>query len=193
MGFIRSERDLFEWVCEAIEELEKSFTQGEALAGFWNISDDQQSPKTETHCQNVLWPLLRLVLERAGIPVVAIEERYVGPNRCDYWIEYPRANLEPLRVEVELKVARIGYGPAALIDPVEEQLWDRYLRPTNCRHGIFIVLWFRDGARYGGPTYWDNREQLASQIRQRCDAVSLSNQVSIASYVIDLTAPYRLR
>lgn len=194
MGVIRNERDLFEWVCEAIEELEKIFSQGEAVAGFWNvIASNSESPKTETHCQNVLWPLLRFVLQRSGIPTVEIEERYVGANRCDFWIEYPRAGLEPLRVEIELKVARNNYGNADLIDPVENQLWDRYLRPTNCRHGVFIVLWFRDGNRYNGPSAWTNREALASQIRERCNVVSLANQVSLASYVLDMTAPYRRR
>ena len=190
LGVILNERDLFEWVCQAIEELQAGLEQcGEGVAGFWkgNI------PHHEAWCQNVLWPLLRLTLQRSDVTVAEGEEKSIGPNRCDFWVEYPRSGTASFRVGVELKVARKGYGPEELVRPVETQLWEKYLRPTGCRHGIFIVLWYRDSQRYHGPVHWENRDALAAILHKTCADLALQHRVSLTSYVIDLTTPFRKR
>jgi hypothetical protein len=190
LGVILNERDLFEWVCRAIEEVQEGLEQrGEGVAGFWKGN----TPHHETWCQNVLWPLLRLTLQRSDITAVEGEEKFIGANRCDFWVEYPRSGASSFRVGVELKVARKGYGPKELVHPVETQLWEKYLRPTGCRHGIFIVLWYRDNKRYHGPLHWENRDALAAVLRQTCVDLALQYRVSLASYVIDLMTPFRQR
>jgi hypothetical protein len=188
LGVILSERDLFEWVCQAIEEVQEGLERrGEGVAGFWKGN----TPHIETWCQNVLWPLLRLTLQRSDVTAVEGEEKFIGPNRCDFWVEYPRSGAASFRVGVELKVARNGYGPEELVRPVETQLWEKYLRPTGCRHGIFIVLWFRDNQRYRGPIHWENRDTLSEALRKTCEELAQEHRVSLTSYVIDLTTPFR--
>jgi hypothetical protein len=185
-GAVRHERDLFECVCQAVEEVQEALERrAEGVAGFW----DPDGPKPEPECQNVLWPLLRAALRRLG--VVAVEERFIGTNKCDFWVEYPRPGAEPFRVAVELKVARKRYGHTALVDPVETQLWHDYLRPSGSRHGVFVVLWFRDGVRYGWPKQWANKDALAATVAARCKVVAIDHQVELTSYVIDLTTPFR--
>lgn len=186
LAVVLSERDLFEWVCQALEEIKRRLEQqAEGVAGFWN--EDQ--PKMEPECQNVLWPLLRLALQRLGI--VEVEEKFIGPNKCDFWIEYPRPSEDSFRVAVELKTARLGYGPRELIDPVETQLWEKYLRPSGVRHGIFIELWFCDDKRYRGPEHWTTKDSLVDELRGKCEAVAMAHDLSLASYVIDVTTPFR--
>lgn len=122
LGVVLNERDLFEWVCQAIDEVQGALElRGESVAGLWN--GDQ--PKSEPECQNVLWPLLQLTLQKSTITAVEGEEKSIGPNRCDFCIEHPRMRKQPLRVAIELKTARMNYGPGKLIDPVETQLWER--------------------------------------------------------------------
>jgi hypothetical protein len=141
-GILRDDRDLFEVVCQTIEEIQEEVERrGEGVSAFWNGHE----PKTEPECQNVLWPRLRDKLARLG--VTGVEERYIGPDKVDFWIELQRGSSLPLRTALELKNARKGYGESELVEPIETQLWEKYLRPTNCRFGIFMVLWFRDPNR----------------------------------------------
>ena len=97
-GILRDDRDLFEVVCQAIEEIQEELEKrGEGVAAFWNGNE----PKTEPDCQNVLWPRLRDKLARLGVS--GVEERYIGPNKVDLWIELQYGTNPPLRVALELK------------------------------------------------------------------------------------------
>jgi hypothetical protein len=134
-----------------------------------------------------------LTLQKSGIAVVAGEEKVIRKNRCDFWVEYPRRGAPPFRVGIELKIARKQYGPNELIQPVESQLWQKYLRPSGSRHGIFIVLWFRDNQRYQGPKLWTSKAVLAEELNKKCGDKAKTRQVSLTSYVIDVTTPFRER
>jgi hypothetical protein len=185
-GVVSSERDLFEWVCEAIEEIKDSVElRADWVAGFWNGNH----PKEEPACQNVLWPSVKEKLMNLGI--ANIEEKFIGANKCDFWALFPRKDAAPYQVAVELKVARNKYDKAELIDPIEEQLWKKYLNPEKCGYGVYVVLWFKDGKRYRGPKSWKTIQDLARDIDVRSKVVANDHRVSIASYVIDLTTPYR--
>ena len=188
LGVIHNEQDLLEWVCQAIEKIQDSLEQrAEGVAGFW----DSDTPKEEPDCQNVLWPRIKSELDRFGI--VDVEEKFIGRNRCDFWVEYPRPGESSFRVAVELKTARKSYGPTRLLNPVDTQLWKKYLRPTTCRHGIYIVLWFRDTKRYDWPKKWSDKRALEKDIQTKCKEVADAYQVILAPYVIDLTTLPRKR
>ncbi len=182
---IRDERDLFEAVCEAIEEIERELGCGEGVAGFWDGSE----PKAETACQNMLWPRIRDKLRSYGLST--IEERYVGNTRADLWVEYPRPGEDPLAVVVELKIARSKKQREWLVKSVRSQLWGKYLSPTGHRHGIHIVLWFREPGRYEHPKTWPSREALAKEIQSKCGELEIAHRLRLRSYVLDVTKPYR--
>ena len=186
LGVIHNEQDLFEWVRQALEKIQDSLEQrAEGVAGFW----DGDTPKEEPDCQNVLWPRIKSELDKFGI--VDVEEKFIGPNRCDFWVEYPRPGESSFRVAVELKTARKSYGPTRLLNPVDTQLWKKYLRPTRCQHGIYIVLWFRNAKRYDWPKHWSDKKALEKDIQTKCKEVADAHQVILAPYVIDLTTPPR--
>lgn len=186
-GVANREVDLFSWVCQAVEDLKDAMEKrGESVAGFW----DQNRPKAEPECQGVLWPLLKLKLETYQIAEVSSPERLIGTNWCDFWVEIPRIGEQPLRVGIELKTAREGYGQADLVDPIDGQLCGKYLLPSACNHGIYVVLWFRK-QEYDFPKHWTSPTELARELDQKCKEVQSSCGVRIASSVIDLTSPYR--
>jgi hypothetical protein len=186
LGAISSNRDLFEWVCESIEEIKESLElRAEWVAGFWNGN----APKQEPECQNVLWPTVKQKLLNLGIS--HIEEKYIGSNKCDFWVVLPGKETFPFQVAVELKVARVGYDRSELVDPIEEQLWKKYLYPEKCHYGIYIVLWFKDNERYKGPERFQSIEELLKEVEDRCKTVASAQRVSITPYVIDLTTAYR--
>jgi hypothetical protein len=187
---VQTENDLFETTREAIESLKKDFRTGTSIAGFWNTADDP-APKHEAECQNVLWPLLSKHLESYGVR--GVEEEVVNENFADFRIDYPRANQDPLSTFIELKVARKGYGASELVHPIETQLYDEHLRPSGCTHGIFVVLWFKDPERYDYPTSWGDVDALRNDIRSKAEEIQSQYGVTIAAYVLDMTAGYRER
>jgi hypothetical protein len=185
MGIVRNERDLFEWVCQAIEDEKASLEQGEQVGGYWR----GDKPQTEPICQNIMWPAIGRRLSNLG--VVEIEERYVGPNKVDLWVVKADEQGQQLEVFLELKVAREDYGCSQLIDPIEEQLWERYLKPAARQFGIYIVLWFKDGDRYPYPTVWSTKEEFEQELRFNCCRLEEDMGVCTACYVIDMTAAIR--
>lgn len=191
-GIVFSERDLFEWTCQAIEDVkEGAEKRAEQVHGYWNRHNEQWEPATEPECQNVLWPRIRDRLSHLGI--VGIEEKQIRADRADFWIEKPGEMSQPLHVAVELKVARKYYGRSRLIAPIGTQLYEQYLYPSGCRHGIYAVLWFKDNERYPYPTGWATPEELMEELNHCKREVMNEHHVDLACYVIDMTTPARLR
>jgi hypothetical protein len=214
---IRSEGDLLEVLLQVLEDLQKDFEEGRAVAGFWNpvsTKDDAYSepgpnsvarveePKDETDCQNVLWGLVRPRLRAYG--VTDIEEDFVGKNRADLRLDYVEAGRRSERVFLELKVAHKGYtfGPGTqnnLFDPIEDQLYEKYLRPTGVKHGIYAVIWPKDPGRYAWPRFssgsygkrYESPKAFQQALSERADAVNREYGVAIETVVLDITTEYR--
>jgi len=185
MGMVREERDLFEWVCQAIEDEKECLEHGEQVGGYWKGDE----PQTEPICQNVLWPAVKRRLSNLG--VVGVEEKYVGPNKVDLWVVKIGEHNQHLQVFLELKTARRDYARSELIDPLEEQLWRKYLEPTAKRFSIYVVLWFKDESRYPYPTDWLTKEEFEQELQDRCADLAGEHGIYVACYVIDMTAPIR--
>ncbi len=185
MGIVHVERDLFEWVCQAIEDEKTSLEQGEQVGGYWK--DDE--PQTEPICQNIMWPAVKRRLSNLGI--VGVEERYVGPNKVDLWVVKVDEHNQHLEVFLELKTAREGYSHDKLIDPLEKQLWRKYLKPAAKRFGIYVVLWFKDEDRYPYPTDWSAKEEFEQELRDYHAILTVKHEVQVAYYIIDMTASIR--
>lgn len=191
LGVVLNERDLFEWVCYVIEDVkEGAEKRGEQVDGYWNSLGDRWEPKPEPGCQNVLWPAVKGRLSNLGI--VGIEERLIRTGKADFWVEKATRGEQAFRVAIELKVARKGYGPKRLVEPLRTQLWQQYLEPSGCRHGVYIVLWFKDYKRYHYPRGFATPEHLLEKLNQCRDQLIAERSVDIACYVIDMTTPTRL-
>lgn len=184
LGIVRNERDLFEAVRLAIEDEKESIERGEQVGAYWL----DRKPKEEPICQNILWPPIKRRLTDLG--VVGVEEKYVGPNKADFWVLKPDKQSEELQVFVELKVARKGYTSRDLIEPVETQLWQKYLKPARKQFGIYVVLWFK-GERYEHPRIWAQIDDFEEELQRDCARVANEHCISLACYVIDMTAPIR--
>jgi hypothetical protein len=190
MGLVCSDRDLNEWVSEALEDVQNGLElRGEGVAGFWNRTGGSREPKIEDDCQNVLWNYLKPRLDRLGL--IGIEEKFIGPDREDLMI-VKKSPDESYKTILELKVARKGYSVDKLVDPLETQLWDLYMRREECRFGIFIVLWCKCGD-YDYPAGWETKEKLLADLRDRAARVKQRFGASITCFVVDLTADFRTR
>jgi hypothetical protein len=188
---VQSEKDLFEATCEAIESLDDDFRSGQGIAGFWDTDGEPDTPKHEAQCQNGLWPRLRDRLRAYGVR--GVEEEVINENFADFRIDYLRPHKAPLSTFIELKVARKEYSTSDLVGPIEDQLYDEHLRPSGCSHGIFVVLWFKKSDGYDYPTKWDDAGALRDDLEARAEEVQSRYGVTIATYVLDVTAGFRRR
>lgn len=182
---VHTEADLWECVRDAVAGIQRELGIGEGVRGFW----EGDEPKFEVDCQNVLWPRLRDKLRNWG--VTAVEERLVGRDECDFWVEAPVAGDSNLAVAIELKVARRSYGRPQLIDSMETQLWEQYMEPTGRLHGLHIVLWFKEEERYPYPTQWDAPDDLLADLTAKADELMNEHGAYVAPHVLDVTAPAR--
>lgn len=196
-GVVLTERDLFEWVCQAIEDVKDGLeNRAEQVHGYWNRTQrrdqpDEWRPKTEPECQNVLWPTIQSRL--SNLNIVGVEEHLVRADRADFWVEKPNSSAQPFRVIVELKTAREDYGHRELIEPIESQLWQQYLCPNDCKYGIFIVLWFKDESRYPHPRNWGTLDEFEQELSRFKEQVENSHNIHLACYAIDMTTSARIR
>lgn len=189
LGMVNNDHDLLTWVGFALEELRGEFLAGQAVAGFRHDSE----PNSEPQCQNVLWPLLAKTIDAYGLPTVTIEEFAAGPDRCDVCVVMVKpggSGPVRLRVLIELKVARRGYGRRELVDPIENQVWEQYLRRLGCRKAVYVVLWFRS-AGYPEPAAWSSATELEAELTTECNRVNDAHAVTIAPCVLDVSARFR--
>lgn len=179
---IKTEADLWEAVCDALEELKRGFEQGGYSSNpYW----EGDAPKLEPGCHESLWPLLKEKLGNLGVSQV--EEKLIRPNILDFQLEKPlEGNQDNLKVCIELKVARRSYGRNRLVDPIETQLWKRYMRPERSQHGIYIVLWFKS-ENYPYPKDFESIDELLKLLRNRRDDLKARERIQIEPYVIDMT------
>jgi hypothetical protein len=179
---VKSEVGLWEVICEALDELQRSYQQGGYSTNpYW----EGYAPKLELGCHEILWPLLKEKLDRLGVSQV--EERLIRPNILDFQIEKPiEGNQENLKVCIELKIARKGYGETRLLEPIEHQLWEKYMRPEQCQHGFYIVLWFKT-EDYPYPKAFETPGDLLVALRAKCHELGNRVRNQIEPYVIDMT------
>lgn len=176
----RDEGDLCTTICELLEDLKGDLECGNMNTAFWADAKNEKL-KTEIECQTILWPLVRQKIQAFRLPVVANDETHVGPDRCDLSVQHPSPDLPPLTVPAELKMAPSSKGAAWLVDPIETQLWETYMRPLRVQHGIFIVLW--TGTSPAFPTIPDLQAAHAQVIKR----LKQTQNIHIKSIVIDLT------
>lgn len=180
---VKTEYGLWEAINEALEEIQRSYQQGGYSTNpYWK----GRAPKLEPRCHEILWPLLKEKLDRLGVSQV--EERLIRPNILDFQVEKPiEGNLENLKVCIELKVARKDYGEARLVGPIKHQLWEKYMSPEQCQHGIYIVLWFRT-EEHPYPKAFETPGDLLVDLQAKCHELRNRERIQIEPYVIDMTS-----
>lgn len=190
---VRDGRDLATAVVAALDEIQAELRAGEGVAGFWNepsptgTPNPAYDPKKEEGCQGVLWPRLRAKLAAYGVRTV--EERFIGPNRADLLIEAETLGGGRATTIIEAKVARLGYGPAALVRPVRTQLYDDYLSRLGVEHGVYLVFWFK-GGHYDGPRGWPSPDRLLRDVQEKADTL-VPMGARVESVVLDVSGPWR--
>jgi hypothetical protein len=173
---VRGARDLQEVILESLESLQASL-QGEtpATPDLWDeVSKGKFRPKDENRLSDYIKRHLEGDLRGRG--VVSLREveirRDVGAGtgeRTDVHVTglvegVVPGTLDQVRVIIEVK----GSWHARVNTAMESQLVNRYLKDNECRHGIYLVGWYRcdqwdtNDGRLGA-----SRKETAEELRER--------------------------
>jgi len=139
----RSARDLFELVCDRLDDLKFDLEQGDA-----SEASILQGVSKETDMRN--WFANRLrdnTLHRYSVPP---EEELADATRPDLRIHAPAVDAP---VTIELKIADKWTGPE-LSERLHNQLVGQYLRDVRSKFGIYLLVW-------RGPEvkkHWEDQE-----------------------------------
>ncbi len=187
---IESEEDLFNEVKDVLEKVIKhNIEKRRWIAPFWNkykkLKIDEKkieipsSPKKETDIQPTIWVFLQELLLKKGITI--IKESDEGIGSLDFRCVYNTPNGEILNVAIEFKIAH----HKKLKDGILKQL-PAYLESMRAKHGIFLVLWFRDAkGKYFNEPKGYSFEETKEYFDQLSEKVSSEKDLKIDSIFID--------
>jgi hypothetical protein len=150
LRLVDNEEQLLEVVLDSLRRLEQEL-QGEnpAAPDLWNqLKDGRCYPKDETALSDYIARHLRRDVQAGGIVAnreVEIRRGEGGASgeRTDIHVDATASGRRPeeyqtLRVVVEIK----GCWNRGLMKDMEDQLRNRYLHESQCRHGLYLVGWF---------------------------------------------------
>ena len=204
-SLVRSPTELVAVLLRALEEINLDL-QGETPSApeLWNLPTSARDqtpirPKDENHLTD--WLKRRLKEKVSGRGIVALREVEIrrGEGIAGAKAHGERTDLhvigivngpdnhrfEEVRVIVEVK----GCWHDDLQTAMESQLAERYLNDNDCRHGLYVVFWFKCGQwdisdwRNSGTPSWTAAEATGVFVAQ---AAAVSNDVlEIRSFVLN--------
>jgi hypothetical protein len=150
---VNNGEDLLEVTIESLKRLQAEFTSETSIApSFWDkTSDNRFRPKDEPTISDMVKRFLQddLVRKHAVVNREVEIQRPLGSGKgpaTDIHISAfaGRGRLteeSPLKAVIEVK----GCWHPDLKTAIEDQLVGKYLRGTDCLHGIYLVAWFDAG------------------------------------------------
>ncbi len=163
-GLVRDASELQELLLDTLMQLEQDL-QGETPAApdlwdqvVWTRGQEKFKPKDENHFSDWVKRNLESAIDDRGV-IVAREvqiRRGEGSGTGEQTDIHVTAvvpgvtegDYEPIRVIIEAK----GCWNPDLRTAMKDQLIDRYLKDSDCRHGIYLVGWY-DCDQWDGEDY----------------------------------------
>lgn len=185
---IRTEKDLYDIAAKTIEDVLKHHIDTRRwIEPFWDgerkihIKGQEiivpQSPKNEMKIQPTLHVMLDMALTPIGIHV--IRESNEGVGLLDFKFLYTTNDKIPLAVGVEFKVAH----HQEIKKGITRQL-PAYLKSIRSKHGIYVVMWFKDSKYFREPQKRD-KEQMSIWLTDEAKIISAELDLTISSCLID--------
>jgi hypothetical protein len=200
---IRNDADLLDAVLEALNNAQQVLQAATPLATLlWNHtsrcvpgSSSTCRPKTEDEISDFLDHMISSAVSGAvvnrEVQVTRLQTSGVG-QRADLVVQAQAANQlgRVLRVVIEVK----GCWNKEIVDALERQLAERYLRQWPGSAGLFLVAWF-DPAHGYKPGNWrsdpirGNRERLRADLHDRAAQAAEAYARAVGAVVLDCSMP----
>jgi hypothetical protein len=194
---VESDEQLLDVVLESVGRLQAELHGELASVGdLWNSQKADWWPKQEEDVSDYITRFLRRDLTECGVIVnreVQIRRGRRGEmpgQNTDIHVDSASAETTqatpygPISLVIEVK----GSWNDGVIDDMEYQLRNRYMRNSNCRIGLYVVAhfkakrWIATDSRRAKSDAW-NIEELRRQLVKK--ATELSGSMLIRSFVLD--------
>jgi hypothetical protein len=193
---VRNGKELSDAVLASLARLQKLLQGDTPLAPLlWNVERDQRGgrPKGEDRLSDFVLHHLRRdlpgsVIDRE-VQVRNLRESGIG-ERTDLKVETRTADGSPLVLIIETK----GCWNVDLMNALENQLQERYLKALGAAHGIYLVGWFGcdfwlDGPKKGACLrHAESAAALESALARQARRLS-TDRCRIAAMVLDVAHP----
>lgn len=166
---VKSSGQLLEVVLESLERYQEKYRRRHDLVNsVWNIEYKQQKlvraqPREEPALSDALKGHLEDDLRGRGILVNReVEIKPLAPT--DLLIEVKRQGTKITEEHYSVVIEVKGCWNPHLESDMDTQLAGRYLKETNCRHGLYVVGWFHCDE-------WDKDDRRRSKPNKRICAM----------------------
>lgn len=178
---INNEDDLLEVIIESLNRLQKNLIAAENQF-LWN----DKKPKDESSISDYI----KIHLEKDVLKRKIIVNREVQINKkdkTDIRIDAILNNDKQLTVIIEVK----GCWNNGLETSMENQLVQKYLKHSSCKHGIYLVVWFLcdkwdDGDYRKGSVKKFTLEKLKDMLCEQAEKLSSENYINVKPFVLDV-------
>jgi hypothetical protein len=189
LRLVRNGDELLALVIDALHRIEGRI-QSEGLVQFlWDkVGKDSFRPKDENALSDFVRSFLDDELKRRGVVVnreVEIRRGEETDIHVDAIVPGQTGQFDKVSVVIETK----GCWHREVLEAIETQLVNRYLKDSACRHGLYLVGWF-------GSSKWDDVDhrkrnvasrtpaELKAALAAKADALSASG-LQVASVVLN--------
>lgn len=193
LSLVKSGEQLLEVVVESLQKIQIKLQGETPLAPFlWDNSGKNKKPKCENECSDFIVSQLRDELVNHGIILnreVEIRSTSSGNKgeRTDIHIDAVSSNNSHDIIKVIVEVKGCWHGK--LLDAMKTQLVGEYLRDNDCKHGLYLVVWFNcpqwdsaDSRRTGA--FRRKIEMLTPMLNSQADELS-KGDVYVRVFIID--------
>lgn len=193
---VQTGNDLLDVICDSLRRLQLDLQGEPAAARFlWDKCDSQNGtvyrPKDEAHLRD----FIKLHLERDLVNrrVVTNREVQIRPGEIvDLLVNAVGCSAgqdeqQVVSVAVEVK----GCWNDSLMNAMKNQLVDRYLKDTECTHGVYAVGWFncsqwQDDYRKAKSAKYTNICELGETLSAQARDLSQQAHVKVEAFVLDV-------
>ena len=188
--------DLLDVLCDSLRRLQLDLQGEPAAARFlWDKCDSQNGtvyrPKDEAHLRDFI--KLHLEKDLVNRQVVTNREVQIRPGDIvDLLVNavgYGAGQDEQQAVSAAIEVK--GCWNDSLMNAMENQLVDRYLKDTKCRHGLYAVGWFnctqwQDDYRKAKSAKYPDACELGETLSAQARDLSQRAHVKVEAFVLDV-------
>jgi hypothetical protein len=187
---VRDDADLLSATLHALEALQHEVSLLGSHRDLWNMSPTGDMPKSEDDISDWIARHLRPRIAVSGVAdrelqVLRPKQKGVG-TRIDLTTTASTRNHRLARVHIEAKLLK----NSTLTTAMNDQLVNRYLKPTSVSHGIYLVYWLRRDQRPPGwPMTFETSDELMSVLSGQASAIRRNDDLFVSPFIFDISKP----
>jgi hypothetical protein len=180
---VRNGRDLLDAIVLQLDDLQRELTLRRRSRTLWNFAGDDGTPKDENTITNEIAYQVAARLNAPGLLDREVEvtpaRRGIG-TRLDLKATVPTAT-QPAGTASVIIEAKLATNES-LKTNLASQLVEKYLIPTGCHYGMYLIYWAKPEQWPGSP---DDPDKLRAELERQ--AAQVGYGIQVRPYILDIS------